>query len=73
MTHDELSDKVAAHEGTLPQMNARLGSLDTGLREIREELRTMNRSLATIGELRTWMSVLGALIIASGVVNWLKP
>jgi hypothetical protein len=70
-------------DATLTQMQARLGHLDAGMREIRDELRAMHhtlgeerremsRSFATVRELRAWVGVLGALIVSSGLLNWLR-
>jgi hypothetical protein len=107
-----MSDDAA----TLTQMNERLGNLDAGMREVRDELRAMNRSwgdelrtmnrswgdelrtmnrslgdelrtmnqtlgeerretyrhFATVSELRTWGSVLVALMVGSGVLTWFR-
>jgi len=80
---DDIGEKVAAHHATLAQMNERLGSLDSHMREVREALRDLTTQMhagfqaqhhrfATVSELRAWVGVLAALIMGSGLLNWLK-
>jgi hypothetical protein len=77
---EDLSEKVAAHEATLTQMNEPLGNieatlrdltgrLDAGFRDITGRLdaglRDVNHRMVSAGEVRTWSGLLIALIGAA--------
>jgi hypothetical protein len=68
----QVDDRVSRLEGISEQVNERLGSLDTGLREgvreIRDELRTLNTRLdakastTLVLGLGVWLSLLMTLL-----------
>jgi hypothetical protein len=73
MTPAEVSDKVAAHEATLDQMNARLGSIEAMLRELQTRLSTLAATTATrteipwaVGLTAGWLTTL--IVVSVGVL-----